>query len=212
MTEQWPPPRREPPYENQPFQELGPMPTNPVQGYPGYPGGRPAEPEPPIDVVTAVQLWWAVAILGVLQGGAMIAVILGRKSMFVDEMMKNPAAAEAGLTRSEVDAMFPLVIGVCVVMIVVVTAVFLLFVRSMSRGKNWARMLLTFGGVFMVVSAIPVFTGLGDGGGAMLLLGGAQILQAVAAVGAIVMMHRRDSNPYFLRFPPAGPGPSSGVL
>lgn len=75
----------------------------------------------------------------------------------------------------------------------------------MSRGKNWARMLLTFCGVFMLVSAIPVIFGLGgDGGAATLLFGGAEILQAVAAVGAIVMMHRKESNPYFLRFPPAG--------
>ena len=63
----------------------------------------------------------------------------------------------------------------------------------MSRGKNWARMLLTFCGVFMLVSAIPVIFGLGgDGGAATLLFGGAEILQAVAAVGAIVMMHRKS--------------------
>lgn len=62
-----------------------------------------AEVEPPTDVVTAIQLWWAVAVLGVVQGGAMIAMMLGQKSSFIDEMMSNPAAADAGLTRSDIE-------------------------------------------------------------------------------------------------------------
>lgn len=174
-------------------------------GYSGYPGPGP-KPEPPTDVVTAVQLWWAVAALGLVQGVAMISLLLGQKSMFVDEMLKNQAAVDAGLTRADVDGMFPLVIVTAVVMIVIVTVVFLLFVRSMNRGKNWARMLLTFVGIFMVVFAIPVVFGLGsDGSTSTLLFGGAEILQAVVAVGAVVMMHRKESNPYFLRFPPTGP-------
>ena len=213
MTEPWQPPRQEPPYDNQPsydnqqyqnqqfqnqFHPLGPMPTNPSS----HPSGT-QKSEPPTDVVTAIQLWWAVAVLGVVLGGAMIAMMLGQKSSFIDEMMSNPAAADAGLTRSDIESVFPMAVVVSVIMILVFTALFLLVVRSMSRGKNWARMLLTFGGVFMVVSAIPVILGLGGGGdGATLLFGGAQILQAVAAVGAIVMMHRKESNPYFLRFPP----------
>lgn len=204
MTEQWPPPRQEPPYDNQSFQNqqhpnqfhpLGPMPINP--------SSFKSKPEPPTDVVTAIQLWWAVTILGVVQGGAMIMMMLGQKSAFIDEMLANPAAADAGLTRSDVESVFPMAVVVAVVMILVFTGLFLLVVRSMSRGKNWARMLLTFGGAFMVVSAVPVILGLGGGGdGATLLFGGAQILQAVAAVGAIVMMHRKESNPHFLRFPP----------
>ncbi|MGE2768203.1 hypothetical protein ACQGAO_05990 [Rhodococcus sp. 1.20] len=224
MTEQWPPsrqepPRREPPYENQPFEnqpyrELGPMPTGQIPGYGpgynGYPGPAP-KPEPPTDVVTAIQLWWAVTALGLVQGGAMIWMLLGQKSMFVDEMLRNQAAVDAGLTRSDVEGMFPLVIVFSAVLVVIVTAVFLLFVRAMSRGRNWARMLLTFCGVFMLVSAIPVIFGLGgDGGAATLLFGGAEILQAVAAVGAIVMMHRKESNPYFLRSPGGEPVGSSG--
>ena len=210
MTEQWPP-RQEPPYGQEPpydneqyqnqqyqnqFHPLGPMPTNPSPRSPGH------KAEPPMDVVTAIQLWWAVTVLGVVQGGAMIAMMLGQKSTFVDEMLRNPAAVDAGLTRADIENVFPMAVVMAAVMILIFTALFLLVVRSMSRGKNWARMLLTFGGVFMVVSAVPVILGLGVGGGTTLLLGGAQILQAVAAVSAIVMMHRKDSNPYFLRFPP----------
>src|SRR3546814_18948845 len=100
--------------------------------------------------------------------------------------------------------MFPLVIVFSAVLVVIVTAVFLLFVRAMSRGRNWARMLLTFCGVFMLVSAIPVIFGLGgDGGEATLLFGGVEILKAVAAVVAIVVMNRKESNPSFISFPPA---------
>lgn len=206
MTEPWPPPRQEPPYDNQQYQNqqyqnqfhpLGPMPTNSSNL-----SGKQHR-EPPIDVVTAIQLWWAVAVLGIVQGGAMIMMMIGQKSSFIDEMISNPAAVEAGLVRSDIEKVFPMAVVVSVVMIVVVTALFLLIVRFMSRGKNVARMLLTFGGVFMLVSAIPVVLGLGSGGdAASLLFGGAQILQALAAVAAIVMMHRKDSNPYFLRFPP----------
>jgi hypothetical protein len=54
------------------------------------------------------------------------------------------------------------------------------------------------------VWTVPVLFGIGsDGSGTALALGGVQILQAVVAVGAVVLMHRKDSNSYFLRLPPS---------
>ncbi len=68
----------------------------------------------------------------------------------------------------------------------------------MRKGKNWARMLLTMAGVFTVFSALPTGSAPGRASGtAALLMGGRGNLQAVAAIGAIVLMHRKESNAYF---------------
>ncbi len=95
-------------------------------------------------------------------------------------------------------------------MVVILTVVFglaivgllYLAVRKMCKGKNWARMALTMIGVFMTLSTLPTVFGVGvGGGGSGLALGVISIVQAVLTVGAIVLMHRRESNAYFLRLP-----------
>ncbi|TXG92899.1 hypothetical protein DW322_19515 [Rhodococcus rhodnii] len=151
-------------------------------------------------------MWWLVAALGILQGFAALAIVSGDRSSFVDTMLADPALAEAGVDvdRARMESLFGVGMGIVGLVIVAVTALFLVFVRSMARDRNWARMVLTMLGVLMVFTSIPVLFGLGGGalpGGADgmgLAMGAVQILQAVAAVGAIVLMHRKESNLYFL--------------
>ena len=108
------------------------------------------------------------------------------------------------MSRDSVESLFYVGIGFTVVLILILTGLFLLFVHFMRKGRNWARMLLTIACVMMVVWTVPVLFGIGsDGSGTALALGGVQILQAVVAVGAVVLMHRKDSNSYFLRLPPS---------
>ncbi|NLU84124.1 hypothetical protein [Rhodococcus sp. HNM0569] len=182
-----------------------------TQQFPQYPaapepsGAQPALP--PVDVGTARHLWWVVAVLGAIQGFAAIAVLWGDRDSFVDQLMDDPALREAGadVGRSEVETLFAVGMGLTAVIILAVTAVFVLFVRFMYRGKLWARTLLTVLGVVMVVWTVPVLFGVGTDGfggdtggtGTVVALGAVQILQAVAAVGAIVVMHRREADEYF---------------
>ncbi|MEV0948040.1 hypothetical protein [Rhodococcus sp. NPDC049939] len=196
MTEQWPP---TPPHQQ------GPFPHDRQ-----YPPARDPEPERPVpvDVGTAAQLLWVVAGLGLIQALVAMIAVVGEKSTFVDQLMNNPAIAssEGELSRSTVETLFYVGIGFTGVVILALTGLFLLFVRFMRKGRNWARMLLTVACGTIVVLTVPALFGIGsDGGGSVsLLLGGVQILQAVATVGAVVLMHRKDSTAYFLRLPPSG--------
>lgn len=194
MNDQYPPPGGQPPY--------------PQGAYPQYSPPQQADPDRPMpqDVGTASQLWWVVAALGFLQLLFALPVIWRDKDSFVDQLMDDPRITEMDgeFTRETAESLLMVGFGVVVVVALVFTALFVLFVHFMRRGKNWARIVLTFLGVMIAVQAVPVLFGIGTGDGdlGIVALGGVQILQAVAVVGAIVLMHRKDSSRYFLKFPP----------
>jgi hypothetical protein len=89
-------------------------------------------------------------------------------------------------------------IGSGVIITVLLGGLTVLLALKMRRGRNWARMLLTMGGVLAVSSAVPSIFGFGAATGVgAFVMGGTSIVQAVAAIGAIVMMFRSDSREYF---------------
>lgn len=188
-------------------------------GYPQYPtppGQYPMPPAPPerrpvpADVQTAFQLWFAVAALGVVYLVAALLFVHSDRAAFVDQLMDELAKQQpdVAVSRSEVDQLLTLgLVGTGVILTLLLGGLTVLFAFKMRKGKNWARMLLTMAGVFTVFSAIPTIFGAGAATGtSALVMGGAGILQAVVAVGAIVLMHRKESNEYFLNLPPAPPG------
>lgn len=181
-----------------------PAPMPPVQHRDGQKqdGQKPI----PTDVVTAFQLWFVVAALGIVYLVAALAFAYGDRDAFVDQVVDELAKqSDTVLARADVEQLFVFaIIATGVFLSVVLTGLLTLFAFKMRRGRNWARMLLTMIGVFTVFSAIPTIFGIGAGTGpAALMMGGAGILQAVAAIGAIVLMHRKESNEYFLNLPPA---------
>lgn len=164
------------------------------------PAPVPAKPEPPVDVVTAFQLLCAVAALGVVNMIASLLSVYSDRDTYVDQLLADVAAQDASIHIGRDTAQSLLVVGLGVTALIGlgVTALYLLFVFKMRAGRNWARMLVTIIGVMTVFFAIPTVFGLVGSGGAALVAGGAGILQAVASVGAIVLMHRAESNRYFL--------------
>ncbi len=208
MTSQWPhtPPHQTPPHQT-PQHQIPPQ-QAPPQGpnqYGAYPPPMPKPERPaPVDVGTAAQLLWVVAVLGVIQAVAAMVLVVREKSTFVDELMTNPSvkSGEVAMTRENVEMLFYVGIAVTGVVILLLTGLFVLFVHFMRKGRNWARTLLTVVSVTMVVWTVPVLFGIGsDGSNIALAVGGVQILQAVVAVGAVVLMHRKDSNGYFSKLP-----------
>ncbi|QCQ92327.1 hypothetical protein [Rhodococcus sp. SGAir0479] len=198
-----------PQYSSEPPQQPGPYPQYPTP--PGQYPMPPAAPERrpvPADVTTAFQLWFAVIALGVVYLVAALMFVHSDRATFVDQLMDELAKQQPGLevSRSEVDQLLTLgLVGTGVVLALVLGGLTVLFAFKMRKGRNWARMVLTMAGVFTVFSAIPTVFGAGAATGtAALVMGGAGILQAVVAVGAIVLMHRKESNAYFLNLP-AGP-------
>lgn len=162
----------------------------------------PPEPQPtPVDVVTAFQLLCAVAVLGVVNMIATLVAVFADRESFVDQLLKEVAAQDPAVQvgRDTAETVVVLGLGVTAMIGLCVTALYLLFVFKMRAGRNWARMLVTMIGSLMVVFALPSLFGLaGGGGGAAMVSGAAGILQAVLSVGAIVLLHRAESNRYFL--------------
>lgn len=154
-----------------------------------------------MDVVTAFQLLCAVAALGVVNMIATLLAVYADRASYVDQLLRDVAAQDAGVEigRDTAEALLMVGLGLTALVGFAVTALYVLFVFKMRAGRNWARMLVTMIGVIMVFFAIPALFGLGAGSGAAAMVaGGAGILQAVLAVGAVVLMHRGDANRYFL--------------
>lgn len=171
----------------------------PPQPDPAGPGERSV----PQDVTTAFQLWCGVLALAAVTTILGVVDLWQSRDTLVDTMLEvsGDATAET-LTAEQIESMLPGLLGVTAVVGLLIVGVLFLVVRQMRKGKNWARMTLTLIGVFMSLTTLPTVFGVGVGTGATGWLTGALgIVQVVATVGAIVLMHRRESNRYFLRLP-----------
>jgi len=144
----------------------------------------------PVDVTTAAQLWWGVIGFGVVSMAAGVVEGYGHRAEL---------AGENGSTRLVVT-----MLGVSVVLGVLLSAAFLLVLRKLQRARNWARMIVTLVGGILVLGALFNVVGLvSPDGPVSLVIGAAGIIQGVLAAGAIFLLHRGESNSYFLRFPPS---------
>jgi hypothetical protein len=190
-----------------PWPPQGPAPQGPWgpqnQQWPSSPppGQQPNEPQAvPVDVVTAFQLLCGVAVLGIVNMIATLVAVYADRATFVDQLLADIAVQDPSLEvgRDTVETVVIAGLGVTALLGLGVTALYLLFVFKMRAGRNWARMLVTMIGALMVVFALPSLFGLVGGGGAAIVSGAAGILQAVLSVGAIVLLHRAESNRYFL--------------
>ncbi len=164
---------------------------------------RPSQRPVPTDITTAYQLWCGVLGLAVVTLVASLADMVSRRTELVDlmvEMAQDPAFE--GVSTEQLESAVPLLVGLTAALGLAVIGLLYLVVRQIRRAKNWARMLLTLLGVFMSLSTLPTVFGVGVGGGTVgWILGFVGIVQAVLTVGAIVLMHRKESNLFFLRLP-----------
>ncbi|MBH0778339.1 hypothetical protein [Nocardia bovistercoris] len=166
-----------------------------------YPVGAGPTPRPPVpeDVRTARQLWWAVAAFGVVQLTASLVVASGQRDELADEAFETLRASDPTATEATADLMVIGVFGLAAIAGVIITAFALLFIHFFWRGKLWARTLLTFVGVWLVIIGVATLFALESVDGiAALVAGGAAIVQGVLAGGALYLGHRPDSNAYFL--------------
>lgn len=156
---------------------------------------------PPHDVVTAFQLWVAVVALGVLIVPVrMIGMVLNiddTTAMFMDQVEQQAAL---DLTYDQARLWSYVIVGVAGLLLLLLFGVLLLIAYAMRRGKQWARVMLTAIAVVLVVFAVPSLFGSGAGGGVTGFADSALgIVQAVLAAGTVVLMHRDESNRYFMR-------------
>ena len=158
----------------------------------------------PVDVGTAAQLWWGVIAFGLVDVTAMLIQLFGQRTELAEEFSKSLTTdqPDTTVTISNPESLVVAGLGIAAVIALLVAGLFVLIVRKMERGRNWARMVLTIFGVMQGIGAISSLFGLASPDGTLALITGASgIVQGVLAVGAIVLLHRRESNAYFLRFP-----------
>lgn len=158
----------------------------------------PARPPMPEDVGTARQLWWGVIGFGVVQLIASIVAALDQRRTFAEEVFEQARAQDPQVTMAGAELMVSLVYVVVVLIGLGVAALASVIVHQFGRGKPWARTVLTVLGAWVVVIGVGALLAIDAvAGTASLVAGGASIVQAVLAVGAIYLSHRPDSTAYF---------------
>ncbi|QII05115.1 hypothetical protein BH93_06730 [Rhodococcoides fascians A25f] len=171
----------------------------------GFPQSGPElEPTPrpaPVDVETARHLWWGVALIGALSALYSVWTLFGAREEFAQSLLDELAAqdAAADMTVESTQSMVTVMLVVTIFVVIGFGALFLFWVKRMRAGKMWARMLLTVIGSFIVFTTILDLFAMASTAGAMnIVMGVIGIGQGVLAAGAIYLMHRRESNEYFV--------------
>lgn len=161
------------------------------------PAPRPA----PVDVETARHLWWGVAGLGMLTLLMTLVAVFGNKTAFAQQLVDDVTAQDASIPLTLDAAETYMTVALVFMMFTgaAFTALVVYWVGKMRLGRLWARTVLTMIGTVTVVLAVPQLFGFGvDGGALQVVMSVAGILHGVLAAGAIYLMHRKESNEYFL--------------
>ncbi|MEV6323225.1 hypothetical protein AB0M45_18800 [Nocardia sp. NPDC051787] len=159
---------------------------------------QPARVPMPEDVGTARQLWWGGLGFGVVQLIASVIAALERRRAFAEEVFEQASAKDPQVTMASAELMVSLVYVFVVLIGLGVAALALVIVYQFGRGKLWARTLLTVLGVWVVVIGVGSLLAIDAvTGTASLVAGGASIVQAVLAAGAVYLSHRPESTAYF---------------
>lgn len=158
------------------------------------------EPQRPVDVRTAYELWCAVAVLGVLASITLIFVTLGDRERYLDEVTRRVQEMQpaGGAESVDVTLAFNLGLGLAALVGVAVAGAVYFLARKLRSGKAWARLILVGATAMVTVMAISSFAAEKQSGVAPMAMEIIMILQAVLAVGATVLVHRREANLYFL--------------
>lgn len=158
---------------------------------------RPA----PVDVETARHLWWTVALLGMANLLITMIVVYGDRSIFAQQLVDDVKAQDSSVPLTLDSAQTYLTVALVILVLIGAgfAMLFVLVVKKMRLGKFWARSLLTMIGTLIVILTIPQLFGFGvDGDALQIVMGVGGILQGLLAAGAIYLMHRTESNAYFI--------------
>ncbi|MFE5283468.1 hypothetical protein ACFRAQ_00665 [Nocardia sp. NPDC056611] len=162
------------------------------------PPNDPARPAPE-DVGTACQLWYAALGVGLVQLIASLIAQFGQRNELAQQMFDQVKEQQPAVTLAQVEVWAAVVFVLVAVFWLVLSGAGVAVVWQLGRGKNWARAVLTGFGIFLVLGAAGTLFGVGakESGVAALIAGGAGIVQAVLAGGAVFLCYRSESDAYF---------------
>lgn len=170
----------------------------------GYrPAVHPIVPPPvsrvvPGDVRTAVQIWFGVLAVGVVQLIASLIAQLGERQQLAEEMLPKMQESQPQATLAQVQVWVLVLLVLVALFWLALTGAGAAVVYQLWRGKSWARNLLTGYTVFLVLGAIgALIAARSTEGVAALVAGAAGIVQAVFAAGAVFLCYGKESDPYF---------------
>ncbi|WP_280396929.1 hypothetical protein [Nocardia carnea] len=160
--------------------------------------------KPPADIVTARQLWWGVIALGVVRLFVSLADTLLNRERFGAEFRERMQAADPQLAPATIDLLVLVGAVLGAVFGSLIAALGVLVVHQLGKGKVWARTLLTFAGIWLVIMGVAALFSIGavEGAGTV-VSGGISIVQAVLAGGAVYLCLRPEAAQWFA---PRGPG------
>ncbi|NKY56586.1 hypothetical protein [Nocardia flavorosea] len=159
---------------------------------------------PPADIVTARQLWWGVIGLGLVQLFVSLADTLLNRERFTAEFQERMQTADQQFAPATIDLFVTMGAVLGVVFGALIAALGIVVVHQLGKGKMWARTLLTFVGIWLVIMGVAALFSIGAVESAGQVLSGAvSILQAVLAGGAIYLCQRPEAVKWFM---PPGPG------
>ncbi|WP_405486361.1 hypothetical protein [Nocardia sp. NBC_00511] len=163
----------------------------------------PVGPRPvPEDVGTACRLWYVALGVGVVQLIATLITQIGKREELAQQMFDQVKASQPTATLAQVQVWVVIVFVLVALFWLVLTGVGVAVVYQLGRGKGWARALLTGFGLFLILGAAGTMFGIASATGvASVVAGGAGIVQAVLAAGAVFLCYRAESDPYFRRGP-----------
>ncbi|AZG47990.1 hypothetical protein [Gordonia insulae] len=158
--------------------------TAPIHPAPAEPGTRPARP----DAVTIATELWVVVILG------QIVAFIGQYPSLRDAWERQVRTLPADTPQQQVDMLnsggtLIVVLSIFAVALTAISAGLVLLTRN---GYNWARIVVAAMGVFIAVNL--VFTLFGDVEPRWAMI--PMVISGVAAIGASVLLLRRESEKY----------------
>jgi hypothetical protein len=157
--------------------------------YQPYPSGggqvpEPQRPEPPASVLTAVKLMYA--------GAAVSAISLIVSLATIGSLRSTIRSRDPGYTQTQIHSAEVVVVAFAVVAGLISIGLWLWMASANKSGKNWARItssvffgLNTLGVLAIFNQAEPVLSRL------------ITILVWLVALGAIIMLWRKESGVYF---------------
>lgn len=171
-------------------------------GFPQAGPELPQTPRPaPVDVETARHLWWGVALIGAISAIYSVWTLFDARAEFAQSLLDELAAQQsaADMTVESAQSMVTVMLVVTLFVVAGFGALFLFWVKRMRAGKMWARMLLTIiGSVTVFTTILDLFSIASSSGAVHLAMSVLSIGQGVLAGGAIYLMHRPESNAYFV--------------
>jgi hypothetical protein len=172
-----------------PWQQ-GPGPQWPGYGAPYVPPPPPGSAEPPLTVRAGIGAFVATVVLGLV---ATVVMALNWDTIS-DEAIAQAGAGLTGSERETAQDIAEIVVRFSLIVSVVFTAIYLLFLWFAWRGRNWARVVLWVLGGLSVLSGLA---GTGGGGTGVGYIDGLNLFSWLLTVAGVVLLALKPSNEWY---------------